>query len=438
MKNIQDIIKDLNKENGSNYKLGVLKDNSDNPLLEKVLQMTYDRVRFVFGITLLNITYTPESTRNNQYDLEYALNDLRDNFCTRKYTGTKAQDELRMMLSSLSKGDAVVLEGVINRDLRINTGRTMINKVFKNLITKPPYMRCNLYNEKTQKKITFPAFVQIKCDGSYCTCTVESNNVTFNSRSGEEKDLPHLKEQFKNFKDGVYIGELLVKGILNRSLANGVLNSDDPKDDVYIQLWDFVSLEEYSRGKDKKNKTWYKERLKDLSDNITISDTVQLVETFMVQDIQEALKYTSRWMNQGLEGSILKDKNNIFVDHTSPTQLKLKLEIDLEVRITGFTEGKKGTKREETFGALTFENDEKTIKGQTSGFTDKMLDELNTNRKEYIGKIITVTFNDITKSRDNDFYALSHPRFKEIRTDKNETDTLERALESKQMAMLLS
>ena len=52
-----------------------------------------------------------------------------------------------------------------------------------------------------------------------------------------------------------------------------------------------------------------------------------------------------------------------------------------------------------------------------------------------IGQIMAVTCNDITKGRDNDYYALSHPRFDEIRTDKTETDTLERALENKEMAM---
>ncbi len=164
---------------------------------------------------------------------------------------------------------------------------------------------------------------------------------------------------------------------------------------------------------------------------------IELIETYLVTDIQSALKYTTQWMNKGLEGAILKDANNIFVDHTSPTQLKLKLEIDAEVRVTGFTEGKKGTKREATFGALTFENDEGTIKGQTSGFTDEMITELHNNREKYIGQVMTVQFNDLTQSRDNDFYALSHPRFIEFRNDKDTTDTLERVQESKEMAMNL-
>ena len=143
-------------------------------------------------------------------------------------------------------------------------------------------------------------------------------------------------------------------------------------------------------------------------------------------------------MNDGLEGGVLKDKNGVFRDGTSKHQLKMKLEMDLEVRVTGYKEGRIGTKRESTFGAILFETDDGQIKGAVSGFTDEQLEEINANREAYMSKIITVSCNDITRGRDNDYYALSHPRFKEVRNDKTETDTLERALEIKQMSMCFS
>ena len=87
---------------------------------------------------------------------------------------------------------------------------------------------------------------------------------------------------------------------------------------------------------------------------------------------------------------------------------------------------------------MTYESDDGKIKGSCSGFSDEQLEQINNNRDWYIGKIIAVGCNDITKGRDNDYYALSHPRFDEVRTDKTETDTLERALEIKQMAMSFS
>ena len=433
MTNIIDIINEINKDNSSNYKINVLKKYKDNKLLQKVLKMTYDKVTYTYGITNKNITFNPGV--NIQYNLSQAL-DILDNFVTRTWTGNRAITELENLYKSLQKDEALIIKSIIDRDLRINMGRSNINKVFKNLIVKPPYMRCGIYTTKTARKINFPALVQIKADGRYTSVEVDKGNVKFISRSGEEKEFPLLEEKFKNFPCGIYIGELLLKGESNRALSNGNINSDSPDhENIYIQLWDFITWDEWSRPKDKENKTIYKDRIKNLETNIVQDSFVEIITTYDVSSKKDALKHVSNWMQEGFEGGILKDYNNIFIDHTSPTQLKLKLEIDADVRVTGFTEGKKGTKREQTFGALTFENDEGNIKGQTSGFTDDMLEEINNNREKYIGKIITVQFNDITKSKNNDYYALSHPRFIAFRDDKQTTDTLERILEMKEMAM---
>jgi hypothetical protein len=431
---IPEIMESLNWENGSNFKMAQLKLFQDNKTLEQVLQMTYDKVKWTYGVSVKTITMPTLHFDNMTLETSFAL---LDQLNRREVTGNLAREKVQAVLEALTAEDAKIFYNIIRRDQRINMGRSNINKVFKNLITKPPYMRCGIYTTKTAKKINFPAYVQVKADGMFQAVTVDAGQVTFTARSGEVRELPHLETKFKNFRDGVYIGELLVHGLANRSESNGVINSDDSKEKVYIQLWDYVTLNEYSRGKDKKDKTIYFERYADLKNNVIEDENIKIIETHQVKNIQEALEFTSKWMNEGLEGAILKDQNNIFVDHTSPTQLKLKLEIDAEVRVTGFTEGKPGTKRIETFGAMTFENDEGTIKGRTSGFTDEQLEDFNSRRDELIGKVITVQFNDITKGQNNDFYALSHPRFIEFRNDKDTTDTLERVQESKEMAMTL-
>ena len=91
-------------------------------------------------------------------------------------------------------------------------------------------------------------------------------------------------------------------------------------------------------------------------------------------------------MSEGLEGGVLKDFNNTFKNGTSNTQLKIKLKVDAEMRITGFTEGTPGTKREGKIGAIQFANDEGTIKGQCSGFSDAELEEFSKNKDSLIGK----------------------------------------------------
>jgi ATP-dependent DNA ligase len=307
-------------------------------------------------------------------------------------------------------------------------------------------MRCGLYSEKTKKKISFPAIIQLKADATYRAVTVDNGEVIFTSRSGEKNEYPELAKYFSELKDGVYIGEMLIRNISNRSEINGLLNSDHPPHDrIYMQLWDYVSLDEYSRPKDKKKKTPYNWRLTLLNRELNKIKTaypdiqlpIELIESHEVDSIPEALEKVSEWMKQGFEGGILKDQSNIFVDHTSPTQLKLKLEIDADVRCTGFYEGKRGTKREKTFGGITYTTDDGKVQGRTSGFTDQQLKDFNNRRQELTGRVFTIEFNDITKARDSETWALSHPRFIEFRRDKDETDTLERIQEMKKMAMNL-
>lgn len=436
---IYQILEELNIENGSNYKMSVLKKYADNTLLLRVLKMAYDKVAFTYGISMKNIEIPETNPDTLMLNLTEALQILERDFSTRKVTGNMAKSHLENLFRTLSPQDQIVLARVIGRDLKINLGRTNINKVFKGLIVKPVYMRCGIYSSKTSSKINIEdAILQLKADGTYREFTVDQGKVTCTSRSGEDYDYPILFEAMKNLEAGKYIGELTVRGALNRSLGNGMINSDEPPhEDILLDLWDYITPLEYQNAANKvKNAYTYSDRFAKLETIIKAcdSDNVRIIETWRVKSISEALGIVSKWMKDGLEGGILKDKDSLFRDGTNPQQLKLKLEIDAEVRITGFTEGTKGSSREFLFGAISFENDEGTVKGQTSGFTDAQLKDFNGRREELIGKVITVQFNDITRGRSNEYYALSHPRFIEVRNDKDETDTLERILELKEMA----
>lgn len=444
--NIHDILAELNESNSTLHKLAVLEKYKDNELLQRVLKMTYDRVAYTYGVTLTQIEKFEPKEVEIPFDLEFALASLAFNLSGREVTGNAARQLAANLIGNLPEQDGELVKKIINRDLRINVGKTQINKVWKGLITKPVYMRCDIYGDKTAKNISFPAYVQLKADGTYREFTVDGGAVTSRSRSGEEYEYPIIFEQMSEFPDGVYTGELTVMGISDRAKGNGLINSDNPPhESIVLELWDMISPTEYSQAslKDRKNPctTDYGTRWHRLCTAIDLDlkdrPNVRLIPYKKVNSLQEALEQTSAWMNDGYEGAILKDLSGVFKDGTSKHQLKLKLQIDAEMRITGFTEGTKGTKREGKIGAIEFKNDEGTIQGRTSGFSDEQLDYFTTHQNELIGKVMTVQFNDLSKAENNDYYALSHPRFIEIRNDKDETDTLERVWEMRQMAMML-
>ena len=448
--NIYDIIQELNIENGSNYKIKVLQKYKNFDELTRVLKMTYDRVQYNYGLGKTSLQKLPEREYNNNISSTEALNIIESELCTRNVTGNAAQDLVYEILCSLNEENAFIIEKVLERDLRINLGRTQINKVHKDLIIKPVYNRCDVYSSKTAKNIKFPAIVQLKADGTYREFNVSDGIVTCNSRSGESYDYPIINETLSTLPNGYYMGELTVRGIPDRSKGNGLINSDNPPhENIILEVWDYVTEEDYKLAglKDKKNlpKIKYSERFKTLisiynnsklkNPELYINQNFALIDYEYVHTLKEALTYTSEKMSDGFEGAILKDLDMIFKDGTNKQQLKLKLEIDLEVRLVGFQDGTIGTKREGKVGSLIFANDEGTIKGRCSGFTDVELDEFTLNKDKYLNKILTVQFNDLTKAEGNDYYALSHPRFMEFRNDKDSTNTLEEAFQLKNMAM---
>ena len=433
---LKDILNELNESNSSNYKLDILKKYKDNSELKKLLELTYNRNKYNFNVSKnCIIKDNPSILESNGSKTVDELLSALEILGEGTIRGNEAHQFVCNHLKCLDNDNKEIFLNVLGRDLKIGLNVKSINKVFKNLIPKPNYMRCAVLSEKTLKKINFPAFIQLKMDGTYREIHVADGQVTGKTRSGEEYFNPVLFKEMENFPNGYYTGELTIDGE-SRFTGNGLINSlNPPYEKITFTVWDYLTDDDYLE----KSKTPYYSRFESLSDIIEKhnSNRVKLVPNHEVNSIDEALKYVSDWMEQGLEGGVLKDKNNVFKNGTSGTQLKIKLKVDAEMRITGFTDGTIGTKREGKIGAIQFSNDEGTIKGQCSGFSDEELDLFTKNKDNLIGKIISVEFNDIVKSENNDYYALSHPRFIEIRNDKDETDTLEKVIQLRDMAKSL-
>lgn len=482
MKTVYNILQELNENNSSNYKLDVLKKYKDNLELQRVLAFANDKVKynFVIGKTSLEKLVIQEN-KGETKTLGWALDILEHEFATRQVTGNAALYRIGEVLNSLSSENREIITKIISRDLKINCGRTQINKVFKDLITKQVYCRCEIYGKKTAKNIDFKtgAFIQKKSDGTFKETSV-SETVEIVSRSGEQYEMPKFQEFFKNAEQGAYIGEMTVEldddlfakimpklrkknpekaleieekysrgwKILDRSTGNGLINSDDiPEDNIVYELWDFIPFDEYklAAAKDKKNapKMDYSERFGMLKENVAKLNNPQIrvIEYYEVYSLKDALAHVSTWMNDGYEGGVLKDKKMKFKDGTSTEQLKLKLEIDLDLRVIEFVEGNKGSKNENYFSAIIVGNDEGTIRTNISvtSMTEDVRDWFHENRELVTGEIMEVKCNDITIGSGKTQYALSHGRYVQMRIgEKTETDTLERALQNKEMAMLLS
>ncbi len=412
------ILNELEATPSTNDKLSILNLYKNDQLLQRTVSMALDKVRYTYGIRKVPIIASTIVSMT----LDEALEALEAMFVTRKATGGNATFLLGQLLGSVFEDDANVLTRVILRDLRCGVGKTLANKVWANCIIKPPYMRCSTYSDALASKIKYPAIIQKKADGRYVSITVDSG-VSFMSRSGESEEFPGLAEAFSTFPRGVYIGEMLVEGEDDRAIANGLINSSSPPHDkIYVELWDYLSINAFSAGE---SLIPYADRLSTLEAVIIqqVNPRVLLIETLEVTSPSEAKVCALKWTAMGLEGGVLKAKNLLFKNHTSTLQLKLKIVCDISARIVGFTQGE--GKRAKTFGALLYRTDDSMIEGSVSGFSDAVLEEIHNNREKYLNTIIDITFNDLTKAQNSDSYSLSHPRFTGFREDRLETDNIE-------------
>lgn len=426
-----EIFNELKNTTSTKEKFNILSKNKENESLKRILKYAYDSVSYTYGVTYNHIL-SFESNDTSQKNMFELLEELSK----RELTGHNALRECKNLINTLSEENKIIFKGIIDRDFKIGVSTKTLNKVWKGLIPTPNYCRCSTF--KKGAKITYPAFVQLKCDGTYREAHIENGVCSFRTRSGEEYSIPTLEKEMSKLPDGYYTGEFTIgradEPDVDRQVGNGLINSKTPPfEKIHFTIWDYLRPLEYTLNA----RRTYKERFEELTSIITQAqiENVSIVQSVIVNSEEEMIKQVSLWMSKGLEGGVLKDFNMSFKNGTSNQQFKIKLKIDAEMRVKDFQKGTEGTKYEGQNKVIIFENDEGTIKGQCSGMTDAQVEECTKHPEKYIGQIVSVQFNDLIKAQGSEVYALSHPRFVEFRlNEKNETDTLEKVLDLREMA----
>lgn len=422
MNDVIAILDEVKAAKGSKAKIAILSQHEGNDALRLVLRMAYDKVGFKWNMALKQVLAAPSSKLEGM-DLLSAIAWMTNSLGA-TIKGQNAVSAMHSLIDSVSEAEAEVLKGIIGRDLHLGLNTKSLNKAMPGLIHQIEYMRCDIFG--AGHKVKYPALLQVKMDGTWRELQIQDGQVTMWTRQGHEYQNPVLSEIFAGCPDGRYIGELTIAGLI-RVAANGNINSDDPSyDKIQFTLWDYVT----------DPKEPYHNRFEQLKNVVPQHPLVKIVETVIVRSDEEALTQAKIWMQRGEEGAVLKDFNAPFKNGTSQLQLKIKHVIELDVRVTGFTDGAIGTSREGKVGAIEFKTDDGAIEGQTSGFDQATLDAITKNPHQYIGKIMTVQCNDLQKAEGSEVYRLMHPRFIEFRDDKTSTDDLARVQQMLKLACI--
>lgn len=446
--NINSILIQLASDQSRLAKEDILKTNKDNELLKRVFKMALDP--YVNYFIKIIPHYDPTSHIFNSFTLPEALDEL-EKLSTRVYTGHAGINHLVSTLSAVSVDDAEVIVKIIRRDLRCGVNVATVNKVWENLIPTYPCLLCSPYDEKTIKKIKWDAYCQKKEDGARFNAIVENSVCTFYSRKGSliEVNDPHFYDEFIRLANGenvVFDGELLAfrNGVLlprkeSNGIANKAIKGTITKEESKLLcsvLWDVIPLDHFKKGE---SDVKYKDRFTLLSNLITqayppeeqiistlkanIVQRINLVETKIVKNMDQAQDIFQQYLADGAEGVILKNMDSLWSDTRSKEQIKLKSEKVCELRVIDWNYGAVGTKNEHRLGSLLCSSEDGKVVVNISGFSDEERDTIT--KENSIDRIVSVMYNERITKKNSNIDSLFLPRIVEFRADKDVADNSE-------------
>lgn len=465
---VKQILDEIANESSTLKKSDIVTKHKDNDLFKRVLYMANSkRVKFY-------IKQIPEYVKKeteiqlleksfNTSALSWGLDQL-EVLSNREKTGHEAIQHLKHILETVDADSAYIIERVITKDLKINFGTRMINKVFPDLIEKTGYMGCKPYSKDLIKKLLSKgsAYSQEKMDGRFMNSIIQGNELTNESRDGEPTLLenPLFFTELEQLDDCVLNGELTMEGI-PRYESNGIIASlinickkktkgeDATKDIAKLEkrhmpyeealklvrftAWDKLTIDEYFTRKCKRP---YEERLNDLKETLKDCKMLSVVETREVSNLQEVMNHFNEIVERGGEGTVVKSKDGVWVDSKPSYQVKVKKEMTLDLRIIGFNYGTKGTKNENVISSLNCESEDGLLVTSPGGMDEDTMDYVTENQDKLMGTIVEMKCSGLSKDNKGNPSTL-HPRYSKFRDDKKVANTLAECIEIDESCSLL-
>lgn len=454
---IKQIFDEIASESSTKKKVEILSKYKDNDLLKRVLYLANSK-RVKFYIKQIPVYEKAMLTQ----DLTDAL-DALSMLSERTLTGTAAITHLAAVLSLCDAEDAYIIERIIEKDCKMNLGTSLINKVFPKLIEETPYMGAKSFDEKLAKKIFEKGgkgFSQIKMDGRYCNAIIRSGDVELESRQGEPTILTGAKflDELAGFEDCVLNGELTMDGI-SRYESNGIvaslvsigkkkldgedvtkeikkfeekhMNYQDALDAIRFTVWDTIHVDEYF---EQKSDAPYYLRLNRVSDMLfeCKPSMISLIETKPVHSFDEAINHFQEMLNRGQEGTILKAYEGTWKDGKPNHQVKLKKEINLDLKIVGFNYGT--GKNKDVISSIDVESSEGLLKTSPTGINESMMKFITENQGKLLNTILEVKCSGLSQDSEGN-YSVLHPVFKLLRDDKSEANSLDECIKIDKAAL---
>ena len=425
----QDIISKLEADNSRLAKEQIIEDAMNEGLDEffEGITMTLDKL-YTFGVKQV-----PEATVDGQGLAWEPFNELADSLYKRKLTGHAAKDaiELAMSVATIDQWNGWYRR-ILIKDLRCGVSEKTVNKVAKKLKLdkyKVPVFECMLAHDSAnhEKKVKGKKLLEPKLDGVRCITVVdyESRTVTQYTRNGKVlENFSHITKALEYYMDEIGRSYVLDGEVVSDSFQD-LMKQVHRKDNVEAQdaklcLFDIVPLVEFKAGESVQGQRRRSNMLKTFEKIFSDTGCIEIIPQTevdldtMVGEV-EFKDYNKKMVEEGYEGIMIKDIDNVYQCKRSTSWLKMKpfIEVSLEVKHveegTGRNVGKLGA-----FVCEGLDDGKQISVNVGSGFTDANRDDFWSDRDSIVGNLVEVRADAITQNQDGT-YSLRFPRFKTFR-----------------------
>jgi ATP-dependent DNA ligase len=264
------------------------------------------------------------------------------------------------------------------------------------------------FTKKKKNNIVFPCYVQPKLDGLRCIIYLspDKKSVMYQSRTGNyfetmEHMSPELHKVFKITEDenAVLDGELYTMDIPFEELAGiikkkKITQADEEKlKKVHYHIYDIVNDKQYKERH---------EMILGIKKKLKKPEYIEFVQTHMVKNEDECKTMFEEFVSNNFEGIMLRNIGGLYRENYRSNDLqKYKEFMESEFKIIDFKEGD-GRDAGTVIWVCETPDEKREFSVRPKG-TIEMRRELFNNAKKYIGKNLTVIYQELSE--------LGVPRF---------------------------
>ena len=410
MEEVIRLFKQIQETSGLNDKKAIITANKDNELFKKCLVFLLDGQPTGISNKKIKKKVKPSSELAPYHLCRHSTFEEVMDYLNKNNTGTDVDIyEIQCFLEGHEE-DRDFYEQMITKSFRLGADSKVVNACIANLIPTWEVMLGTSIEHCKLPENTWFSLSQ-KLNGNRCTYY---NGEFYTRQNKKYIGLNHIKadiEKIPNAKDYVFDGELIYKnkeGLSDSSAfqkGTGIANNkSENKEELKLVLFDILPKEEFDNKISKDTYKTRKQHLLDLKQYET--ENIEIVQIFYEgTDQSEIWKWLDYCEQHDMEGCML-NLDTPYECKRTKSLMKIKKFYDFDLQIIGYEEG--AGRNKGRLGAFIVDYKGNQVK-VGSGYNDEERVNFWNNRDEYIGRVITVKYKEISKDKKTGLESLQFP-----------------------------